>query len=75
MIQNKKQHQRKNTECGMFSMVYQIRWINKHIVKHNNTSLTEITGNPYIDDDNMLRLRDYLFRPNNKMELKKLGTI
>ena len=75
MIQNKKQHQRKNTECGMFSMVYQIRWINKHIVKHNNTSLTEITGNPYIDDDNMLRLRDYLFRPNSKMELKRLGTI
>jgi hypothetical protein len=73
IIQNKKQHQRKNTECGIFSMLFQIRWINKHIVKKNNTSFEEITGNPYIDDENMLRIRDHLFRPNTKMELKKLG--
>jgi hypothetical protein len=69
---NKKQHQRKNTECGIFSMVFQIRWINKHIVKKNNTSFEEIIdGNPYIDDDHMLKIRDTLFRPNTKMELKK----
>jgi hypothetical protein len=73
IIQNKKQHQRKNTECGIFSMLFQIRWINKHIVKKNNTSFEEIIGNPYIDDENMLRIRDYLFRPNTKLELKKLG--
>jgi len=69
---NKKQHQHKNTECGIFSMVFQIRWINKHIVKKNNTSFKEIIdGNPYIDDDHMLKIRDTLFRPNTKMELKK----
>jgi hypothetical protein len=73
IIQNKKQHQRKNTECGIFSMLFQIRWINKHIVKKNNTSFEEIIGNPYIDDENMLRIRNYLFRPNTKLELKKLG--
>lgn len=61
---NKKQHQRKNTECGMFSMIFQIRWLNKHIVKKNKTSLQEIVANPHIDDENMLILRDHLYRPN-----------
>jgi hypothetical protein len=69
---NSKQHQHKNTECGIFSMLFQIRWINKHIVKKNDTSFAEIIANPYIDDDHMLLLRDHLFRPNAKMELKKL---
>lgn len=72
VYQNRKQHQRKNTECGIFSMVYQLRWINKHIVKKNNTSFQEIIANPYIDDEHMLMIRDYLFRPNTKMELKQL---
>jgi hypothetical protein len=71
--QNKKQHQRKNTECGIFSMLFQIRWINKHIVKKNNTSFEEIIGNPYIDDEHMLIIRNQLFRPNTKLELKKIG--
>lgn len=72
IYQNKKQHQYKNSECGVFSMVFQIRWINKHIVKLNNTSFQEIIGNPYINDDNMLKIRDTLFRPNVKLELKKI---
>ncbi len=69
---NSKQHQHKNTECGMFSMVFQIRWINKHIVKKNDTNFAEIVANPCIDDEHMLMLRDHLFRPNSKMELKKM---
>lgn len=73
IFQNKKQHQRKNTECGVFSMLFQIRWLNKHIVKKNQTSFLEIIGNPFIDDAHMLMIRDHLFRPNTKMELKKLG--
>lgn len=72
VYQNRKQHQRKNTECGVFSMLYQLRWINKHIVKKNNTSFQEIIANPYIDDEHMLMIRDHLFRPNTKMELKEL---
>ncbi len=74
ILQSKKQHQKKNTECGVFSMLFQIRWLNKHIVKKNQTSFAEIiAGNPYIDDDHMLMIRDYLFRPNTKLELKTLG--
>ena len=72
IIQNKKQHQYKNSECGVFSMLFQLRWINKHIVKKNNTSFEEIIGNPYINDEQMLKIRDHLFRPNTKMELKKI---
>lgn len=68
---NKKKHQYKNSECGVFSMLFQIRWINKHIVKKNNTSFDEIIGNPFINDDKMLEIRDYLFRPNAKIELAK----
>jgi hypothetical protein len=71
--QNKKQHQRKNTECGIFSMLYQIRWLNKHIIKKDMTTFHEILANPNIDDEHMLTIRDYLFRPNTKLELKKLG--
>lgn len=69
--ENKKQHQYKNSECGVFSMIFQIRWINKHIVKKNNTSFKEIIANPFINDENMLRVRDVLFRPSTKMELLK----
>lgn len=69
--ENKKQHQYKNSECGVFSMIFQIRWINKHIVKKNNTSFKEIIANPFINDANMLRVRDALFRPSTKMELLK----
>jgi len=71
--QNKKQHQRKNTECGIFSMLYQIRWLNKHIIKKDMTTFHEILANPSIDDEHMLIIRDHLFRPNTKLELKKLG--
>lgn len=74
ILQSRKQHQKKNTECGVFSMLFQIRWLNKHVVKNNQTSFAEIiAGNPYIDDEHMLMIRDHLFRPNTKMELKKLG--
>lgn len=70
---NTKQHQYKNSECGIFSVVFQLRWLNKHIVKKNNTSFHEIvSGNPYIDDDHMLKIRDILFRPNSRIELRKL---
>jgi len=69
---NDKQHQFKYTECGVFSMIFQIRWLNKHIIKKNNTSFKEILANPFIDDDNMLSLRNHLFRPNSSVELSKI---
>ncbi len=73
IIYNKKQHQYKNTECGVFSIIFQLRWLNKHIIKHNNTSFKEIIeGSNDINDEQMILMRDYLFRPNTKTELKKL---
>lgn len=73
IIQNKKQFQFKNTECGVFSILYQLRWINKHMIKNDQTTFEEIvSGNPYITDDTMAHIRNFLFRPNAKMELKKL---
>lgn len=66
---NKKKHQYKDSECGVFSMVFQIRWLNKHIVKKNKTSFEEILRNPLLNDDTMLKIRDELFRPNAKKEL------
>lgn len=70
---NNLQHQRKNTECGMFSMVYQIRWLN-YMLNHKQMKM----NNPYEDssipdkivtdsaitDDAMVMYRKYMFRPN-----------
>lgn len=72
IYQNHKQHQYKNSECGMFSMLFQIRWINKYILKKNLISFAEIIANPYINDDKMLEIRDHLYRPNTIIELKQL---
>ena len=69
---NKKQHQFKDTECGIFSIIFQVRWLNKHIVKKNNTSFDEIVSNPYIDDEHMLKIRNTLFRPNSSVEMKHI---
>lgn len=66
-------HQKKNTECGMFSMVYQIRWLNLITnfkkLKSNNPYEDPnfhniIVNNDEITDDKMIEKRDYLFRPN-----------
>ena len=66
-------HQRKNTECGMFSMTHQIRWLNS-LLKYKTLNLPNpykdanfvkcITDNANITDDNMNKSRNYLYRPN-----------
>lgn len=70
---NNRQHQRKNTECGMFSMIFQIRWLNL-LLNYKKLKIS----NPYYDrdipniiikddkltDDIMIENRKYLFRPN-----------
>lgn len=68
---NKTRFQFKNTECGIFSILYQLRWINKFMIKDTNFDEI-IKGNSNIDDDNMVKLRNRLFRPNTKYELKKI---
>lgn len=62
---NTKQHQRKNTECGMFSILFQIRWLN-YIKKNKETMFDDIIIDEDINDDRMNELRDVLFRPNIK---------
>lgn len=76
---NNKQHQKKNTECGMFSMIYQIRWLNL-LLNYKKLGI----ANPYKDvnlpeiivtednmtDDVMVENRKYLFRPNFAEHMK-----
>ena len=70
---NTTRHQRKNTECGMFSMTHQIRWLNS-LLKYKKLNLPDpyrdenflqcITNDKKITDDNMNASRKYLYRPN-----------
>jgi len=65
---NKKKHQRKNTECGVFSMIFQIRWINfllndKNFSKNPDAPKILVADNN-IKDDVMVLKRSNLFRPN-----------
>lgn len=66
---NKKQHQHKNTECGVFSIIFQLRWIHK-LQKNKNTIFPDIVNDDNITDDNMNLLRNTLYRPNIKSVLK-----
>lgn len=67
---NKKQHQRSNTECGLFSILFQIRWLN-YLKKNKDTTFEDIISNPDINDQFMYELRNVLFRPNIKSVIKK----
>ena len=62
---NKKQHQFQNTECGVFSIIYQIRWLN--LLKRNkNPKLINIINNNKLTDNNVNEIRNSLYRPNIK---------
>jgi hypothetical protein len=77
---NTTRHQKKNTECGMFSMTHQIRWLNS-LLKYKELKLPDpyknenflkcITNNKNITDDIMNESRKYLYRPNLKAHLSK----
>ena len=65
---NNKKHQNKNTECGIFSMVYQIRWINfllhdKMFYKKKD-AYKILVNDKNIKDNIMVEKRSNLFRPN-----------
>lgn len=59
------QHQYQNTECGMFSMIYQIRWINK-LFNNKDTTFKEIIENKKINDKSANDLRNSIYRPSIK---------
>jgi len=66
---NIKQHQHGNTECGVFSMAYQIRWI--RMLQQKPDAKFEDVIQINIDDDDIHQLRNILFRPNTRVELAK----
>ena len=53
---NKKQHQHKNTECGVFSMAFQILWIN-FLKKNRNIDFDTIIKQQQYTDDKMKKLK------------------
>ena len=61
---SKKQMQFKNTECGIFSIAYQIRWINHIHTKPTTTTFEDIIKQSNaINDDIIYELRNVLYRP------------
>ena len=57
---HKKRMQYKNTECGVYSVAYQLRWIN--LMKSNPNTVLEDVIKITIDDDNVNKARDVLYR-------------
>ena len=58
-------HQKSNTECGVFSIVFQTRWLIL-LRKKRNTKFTDIIHFNRMNDNVMKFLRNKLFRPNIK---------
>jgi len=62
-------HQRSNTECGVFSIAFQVLWLN-YLKKNKNVMLNTIVNLKEYTDEKMKKLRLTYFRPNIK-DLKK----
>lgn len=58
-------HQKGNTECGIFSIAFQTRWLIL-LRKKINVKFTDIIHFNKMTDDVMFSLRNKLFRPNIK---------
>ena len=59
---NKVRHQYSRTECGMFAVYNQIRWL-EELSKERPKSFQKLCNEKKITDDNMIKLRKKLFRP------------
>lgn len=62
---NQKRHQFSNTECGVFSIAFQTRWIST-LKKNGDADFDEIVKFEGYKDKIMKGLRNKLFRPNLK---------
>lgn len=69
IIHNNKQHQFANSECGMFSIIFQLRWIN-FLLRNKNVTFKKIIGCGSLNDKNVNEMRKSIYRPNFK-ELNK----
>lgn len=68
---NRVRHQYKNTECGMFSMAYQIRWLT-HLKNKTTTTFEEIVRVPLRDED-VHAMRNGWFRPDTRLTAVAAG--
>lgn len=57
---NTKQHQFQDTECGMFSIIYQLRWLNL-LLNNKDTSFKNVINNKYLNDKHINYMRNELF--------------
>ena len=69
---NEIKHQYGNSECGVFSMAYQIRWLDK--LKKNPNITFEQIEKIKTNDAKIHKLRNVLFRPNTTALKKKTAT-
>lgn len=61
---NKIRHQYGNSECGVFSMAYILRWLEK--MQENPETQFEDIMEIKVSDKEVHKLRDQLFRPNTR---------
>ena len=60
---NRNRHQNANTECGIFSMAYQIRWLAMLKKRPGKVAFGDVV-NIAITDRDVHKLRDVLYRPS-----------
>lgn len=60
---NNKRHQKSNTECGIFSIAFQTRFL--LLLRANpETTVDQVINHPEFNDNKMKKLRFLFFRPN-----------
>ncbi len=65
-------HQKSNTECGVFSIAFQTRWLTL-LRKNKQTNFLDIINFKRLNDDVMKMLRNKFYRPNIRTILKQNG--
>ena len=70
---NKIRHQRGNSECGVFSLAYQIRWLLLLKKDPSSVMFSNIVSKKEINDATVHELRNYLYRPFQKQKVVKDG--
>jgi len=69
---NNKKHQFSNTECGIFSITFQTRWLIM-MKKDNTTTFSDVISYTNYNDATMKKLRNKFFRPNINYLKKSLN--
>lgn len=62
LVVNTARHQNGNSECGMFSIYYIVRWLSL-LAENPSTTFEQVVRDKAITDKNMLALRKVFFRP------------